>query len=205
MALTPASRFTPLVLLVALLGSSAAAAGPKRDQIQIASQAREEARQRAERRETSDERPSRRTTNGDSSRVPRMSSPTVQATPRPNRDLVIGWSAALDEPEFNDRRRRLPTAPVPPSYAEALRVGERFVFDVFFAGNPAGLAEAGVVEYQSDPRGEAPQGSGKYRLEGRAVTSGVVSLLSSMEDRMITWVDAGTGAVMSSVNILERA
>lgn len=199
-------RFVPLMVLLApLLGSSASAAAPKRDQIEIAYQTREEARVQAERRSSAEERPGRRTTRGDASRVPRMSSPTVQATPRPSREPVIGWSAALDEPEFNDRRRRLPTAPVPPPYASKIRVGERFVFDVFFAGNPAGLAEAGVVEYQPDPRGEAPQGSGKYRIEGRAVTSGVVSLLSSMEDRMITWVDAGTGAVMSSVNILERA
>ena len=191
---------------VLLLGSTASAAPGKRDQIEIAAQSREEAREHAEQRNRDDdERPRRRTTSGDASRVPKMSSPTVQATPKPSREPVIGWSAALDEPEFNDRRRRMPAAPVPPSYAHALRVGERFVFDVFFAGNPAGLAEAGVVEYQPDPRGEAPQGSGKVRLEGRAVTSGVVSLLSSMEDKMITWVDAGTGAVMQSVNILERA
>ncbi|MFO7563688.1 MAG: DUF3108 domain-containing protein [Enhygromyxa sp.] len=200
-----ASRLIPAALLITLLGSPASAAGPKRDQVRIAHQAREEARVKAERRGTTDERPRRRTTRGDASRVPRISSPTVQTTPKPSPEPLIGWSAALEEPEFNDRRRRLPAAPVPPPYAWALRVGERFVFDVFFAGNPAGLAEAGVVEYQSDPRGEAPQGSGKYRLEGRAVTSGVVSLLSSMEDRMITWVDAGTGAVVSSVNILERA
>lgn len=188
-----------------LLGPSASAAPPKRDQIAIAQQSREEARQHVEQRDSDDdERSRRRTTSGDASRVPKMFSPTVQATPKPNREPVIGWSAALEQPEFNDRRRRLPAAPVPPSYAEALRVGERFVFDVFFAGNPAGLAEAGVYEYQADPRGEAPQGSGKVRLEGRAVTSGVVSLLTSMEDRMITWVDAGSGAVMSSVNILAR-
>ncbi len=190
------------LLLAPLLGSAAA---PKRDQVQIARQAREEARQQAERRETTDDRPRRRSVRGDASRVPRMFSPTVQATPKPSREPVVGWSAALDEPEFNDRRRRLPPAAVPPSYAFALKVGERFVFDVFFAGNPAGLAEAGVVEYQPDPRGEAPQGSGKIRLEGRAVTSGVVALLSTMEDRMITWVDAGTGAVVQSTNLLDRA
>jgi hypothetical protein len=118
---------------------------------------------------------------------------------------VVGWSAALDEPEFPDRRRRLPATDVPPSYVHSLRIGERFVFDVYFAGNPAGLAEAAVLEYQADPRGEPPQGSGKIRIEGRAVTSGVVSLLSSMEDIMTTWVDAGTGAPMSSVNLIDRS
>jgi hypothetical protein len=212
MALTtgPTTKIRPLFLAVAcglpLLGSPASAAPPKQDQIEIAWQSREEARERTEQRGSDDdERPRRRTTSGDASRVPRMSSPTVQATPKPSGEPVIGWAAALEQPEFNDRRRRLPAAPVPPSYAEALRIGERFVFDVIFAGNPAGLAEAGIYEYQPDPRGEAPQGSGKVRLEGRAVTSGVVSLLSSMEDKMITWVDSSTGAVMSSVNILERA
>jgi hypothetical protein len=213
MALTTGhtSKLRRFLLAVAcglpLLGSSVSAAPPKQDQIEIAWQSREEARWRTEERGSDEDEPTsqRRTTSGDASRVPRMSSPTVQAKPRQNREPVVGWAAALEQPEFNDRRRRLPAAPVPPSYSKALRIGERFVFDVFFAGNPAGLAEAGIYEYQPDPRGEPPQGSGKVRLEGRAVTSGVVSLLSSMEDRMVTWVDSGTGAVMSSVNYLDRA
>lgn len=193
-----------LALLLAALAPTTASAGPKPDQQEIAKQAQEEAASQAELRESTDDRERRRLTSGDASRLPRMHSPTVHAQPKPNRDPVIGWASALAEPEFDDRRRRLPAAAVPPSYIPAIRVGERFVFDVFFAGNPAGLAEAGVVEYQADPRGDVPQGSGKYRLEGRAVTSGVISLLASMEDRMITWVDAGDGAVISSVNILDR-
>jgi hypothetical protein len=188
-----------------LLGTVADASPPKRDQVEVGRQAREEARMLAARHQSSDDRPRRESVRGDSSRVPRMSSPTVQATPKPSREPVLGWSAALDEPEFDDRRRRLPQTEIPPSYAFALRVGERFVFDVFFAGNAAGLAEAGVSEYQPDPRGDAPQGSGKYKLEGRAVTSGVVALLSTMEDRIVTWVDASSGAVVQSINILDRS
>lgn len=141
----------------------------------------------------------------DASRIPRMNSPTLQVRDQPNHDPVVGWSAALDQPEFSDRRRRLPANDIPPSYVDSLRIGERFVFDVYFAGNPAGLCEAGIYEYQPDPRGEAPQGSGKIRIEGRAVTSGVVSLLSSMEDVMVTWVDASSGAPISSVNEFERS
>jgi hypothetical protein len=198
-------RVTALASLALLSLATPASAAPKPDQKEIARQTQEEARTQAEKRGSTDEREPRRSTRGDASRLPRMSSPTVHAQPKPSRDPVIGWAGSLEEPEFNDRRRRLPTAPVPPSYIPAIRVGERFVFDVFFAGNPAGLAEAGVVEYQADTRGEPPQGSGRYRLEGRAVTSGVISLLTSMEDRMITWVDAGDGAVISSTNILDRA
>ena len=199
---------TLLVGVVVLAGGStrsAWAAPGKRDQVEIARQSREEARQHAERSGNTDEGPRRHSVRGDASRVPRMFSPTVQAPPKPSREPVVGWSAALDEPEFNDRRRRLPPAAVPPSYASALHVGERFVFDVFFAGNPAGLAEAAVVEYVADGRGEAPQGSGKYRLEGRAVTSGVIALLSTMEDRITTWVDSGTGAVVQTINVLDRS
>lgn len=190
--------------LLALSGGSALAQEP-RDQHQIARQTHEEARREAATRSTTDEQKRRRSTRTDASRIPRMASPTVHVQPGPSREPVIGWAAALDEPAFSDRRRRLPAADVPPSYIHAVKVGERFVFDVYFGGNPAGLAEAGVVEYQADKRGEPPQGSGMYRLTGRAVTSGVVSLLTSMEDRMETWIDASNGAVMSSVNFLERS
>ena len=176
----------------------------KRDQQQIAAQAQAEARSQASRRDASDDSQPRRSTRGDASKLPRMHSPTVHTQPKPRREPVVGWSAALDEPPHSDRRRRLPAFPVPQGYIEAIKVGERFVFDVFFAGNPSGLAEAGVMEYQADPRGDAPAGSGRYRLEGFAVTSGVISLLASMEDRMITWIDATEGAVISSVNILDR-
>lgn len=201
---TRATSAAAAVLVSGLISGLASAAPPARDQTQIARQAREEARQQTA-RGTTDERPRRRSSRDDASRIPRMASPTVQATPKPSRQPVVGWSAALAEPEFNDRRRRQPLTPIPPSYTQELRVGERFVFDVYFAGNPAGLAEAGVVEYVADPRGEAPQGSGRYHIEGRAVTSGVISLLQSLEDRLITWVDAESGAVITSVNILDRS
>lgn len=206
---TVPTRSLALAALIALgltgLGVPASvSAAPKPDQQQIAKQAQDEARRQAEKRGTTDLTVPRHSSHSDASRLPRMSSPMVHAQPKPNRDPVIGWSSALAEPEYVDRRRRLPSFPVPPSYIPAISVGERFVFDVVFAGNPAGMAEAAVVEYQPDPRGEAPQGSGRYRMEGRAVTSGVISLLTSMEDRMVTWVDAGDGAVISSTNIIER-
>ena len=184
---------------------SEARAQEPRDQRLIAKQAQEEAAREAAKRRSTDARKRRRSTRTDASRVPRMASPTVHVQPSGPHEPIVGWAAALDEPAFSDRRRRLPAAPVPSSYVHAIKVGERFVFDVYFGGNPAGLAEAGVVEYQADKRGEPPHGSGMYRFTGRAVTSGVVSLLTSMEDRVETWVDAENGAVMSSVNFLERS
>jgi hypothetical protein len=197
--------FVGSMLVMLSIGGADAAPPAEGDQTQITEQATEEARERATHDDSRQSPRARQRKQRDVSRIPRMHSPTLQVREQPNRDPVVGWSAALDEPEFQDRRRRLPAADVPPSYVHALRIGERFVFDVYFAGNPAGLAEAGVVEFQADPRGEPPQGSGKIRIEGRAVTSGVVSLLSSMEDVMSTWVDAESGAPVSSTNLIDRS
>lgn len=178
---------------------------PKRDQTRIARQAQREAGEHAVRQASESRQRPRKRRHDDGSRLPRMHSPPVHAKRKRGRDPVVGWAAALDEPRFADRRRRQAETEVPPSYVDSLRVGERFVFDVYFAGNPAGLAEAGVSQYQADPRGEIPQGSGRYLIEGRAVTSGVVSLLSSMEDTITTWVDAESGAVVSSTNVIDRS
>ncbi len=198
------------ILLAAGIADSAAAAPPTRsegegDQTKIAEQATEEAGERAAKQQANQAVRARQRKQADASRIPRMHSPTVQVRESESKAPVVGWSASLSEPEFADHRRRIPAVPVPPPFAASLKVGERFVFDVYFAGNPAGLAEAGVVEYKPDPRGEPPQGSGQIRIEGRASTSGVVSLLASMEDRMVTWVDATTGTVISNVNYLDRS
>lgn len=199
----------PLALVLGIaVTSSATAQQPEGDQTQITEQTSAEAGERAAQEPDQRQQQStreRQRKQRDASRIPRMHSPTLQVREQPNHDPVVGWAAALDEPELQDRRRRIPAAEIPPSYVHTLRVGERFVFDVYFAGNPAGLAEAGVVEAKADPRGEAPQGSGMIRIEARAVTSGVVSLLSSMEDVMNTWVDAQSGAPISSTNLIDRS
>ncbi len=197
-----------LAALTLVLTSSvvrADAAQPEGDQTKIAEQTTEEARERALAESNEQAARPRQRKQRDASRIPRMSSPTVQVHEQPNHDPVVGWAAALDEPEFSDRRRRMPATELPGGYVDSLRIGERFVFDVYIAGNPAGLAEASVAEYQADPRGEPPQGSGRIRIEGRAVTSGVVSLLTSMEDAMTTWLDAGSGATISNTNRIERS
>ena len=83
-----------------------------------------------------------------------------------------------------------------------LKPGERFRFDVSFAGNPAGLAEAQIIGFEPDPNA-GPEGSPLLRLEGHARTSGVVSLLATVTDDMVTLVDPRSGAAVSSRNTLE--
>jgi hypothetical protein len=101
-----------------------------------------------------------------------------------------------------DHRRRQTRTARPLDFGATLAPGERFRFDVTFAGNPAGLAEAEVVAIEPDPRGPPPAGAPTIRLEGHARTSGVVSLLATVTDDMVTQVDARTGAAVSSHNVL---
>jgi hypothetical protein len=79
------------------------------------------------------------------------------------------------------------------------------VFDVYFAGNPAGLAEAWVESVEADPRGDPPHGSPIVRLDGKATTSGVVSVLATVTDHMYSLVDGDTGASIKNVNLVTRA
>jgi hypothetical protein len=83
-----------------------------------------------------------------------------------------------------------------------LQAGERFKFDVTFAGNPAGLAEAQIIGLEPDPDA-GPASAPLLRLEGHARTSGVVSLLATVTDDMVTFVDPRSGAAVMSRNIIE--
>jgi hypothetical protein len=118
---------------------------------------------------------------------------------------LVGLAASLESPRFSDRRRRVPVDELPRAFGGTLRAGERFVFDVYFAGNPAGLAEAWVDGIQADPRGDPPAGSPVMRLAGKATTSGIVSLLASVTDEMTSLVDAHTGAAVQNVNVVRRS
>lgn len=113
-----------------------------------------------------------------------------------------GWSRSLAEPAFADPRRRVPPGNRPADFGHTLAPGEAFRFDVTFAGNPAGLAEAQIIGVEPDPRGPAPAGAPVIRIEGHARTSGVVSILATVTDDIVTYVDAKTGAAISSVNVL---
>lgn len=134
--------------------------------------------------------------------------PVVGATtspgskPRPRPKGLRGWSHPLASPPVVDSRRRQARTQRPADFGHTLAKGERFRFDVSFAGNPAGLAEAEIIGVEPDPRGPPPAGAPMLRLEGHARTSGVVSLLATVTDDMVTTIDARTGAAISSHNVL---
>lgn len=144
----------------------------------------------------------------DASVMPSLDAPPVVGPPRSDGKPVrsaghtVGWTAALVDPPLRDARRRSPRAQVPADFGTTLGVGERFRFDVTFAGNSAGLAEATVVAVEPDPRGGPPAGAPILRLEGHASTSGIVSLLATVTDDMVTLLDARTGATVWSENVL---
>lgn len=146
----------------------------------------------------------------DASTMPTLRTPPVVSTPtpapgakpRPRPRGLRGLSEALAAPRMVDSRRRQTRTARPTDFGATLAPGERFRFDVTFAGNPAGLAEAQIIAVEPDPRGPPPAGAPTIRLEGTARTSGVVSLLATVTDEMVTYVDARTGATVSSHNVL---
>lgn len=115
---------------------------------------------------------------------------------------AVGLTAVLLDPPLRDARRRAPATTRPADFGATLAVGERFRFDVTFAGNSAGMAEATIVALEPDPRGGPPHGAPVVRIEGHARTSGIVSLLATVNDDMVTLVDAHSGATIWSENVL---
>jgi hypothetical protein len=113
---------------------------------------------------------------------------------------LLGWSASLLTPRFKDRTRRPPRGQRPPPIGDSLRPGERFRFDVFFSGNPTGIAEAGVVSREADPHGGPPL----VKLHGFARTSGVVALLTTISYEVTNYVDAASGAPVSTHAEIKR-
>lgn len=177
----------------------------KKDQQRISKQARDEARAHAYRQRSNTRRgKARRSSSIDDAKLPSFGHPSVQRKAPNDVGALVGWSGALDAPRFSDRRRRLPPAPPPSDFGHELNVGERFVFDVSLAGNPAGLAEAWVAAVEPDPRGGPPHGSPTVRLEGKAATSGIVSLLTTVTDHMTSIVDGKSGAAIQNVNVVRR-
>jgi len=115
---------------------------------------------------------------------------------------TVGLTHTLLDPPVRDARRRATATKRPTDFGASLAVGERFRFDLTFAGNAAGMAEATVVALEPDPRGGPPHGAPLVRIEGHARTSGIVSLLATVNDDMVTLVDARTGAAVHSENTL---
>jgi len=144
----------------------------------------------------------------DASRLPRDIPPSPHdvddghGDPHRYRQQTIGWARILAEPALTDHRRRIPRTGHPPPHGATLAIGEAFRYDLTFAGNPAGIAEASIVAYEPDPRGPPPLGAPTVRIEGHARTSGIVSLLATVTDDMISIVDAQTGASISCVSTI---
>lgn len=137
----------------------------------------------------------------DSSRLPRAEPPgVVRGSPRRAAAPLLGWSDALAEPIFEDRHHRLPWTPRPASFGATLQPGEHFKYDVYFGGNPTGIAEAAVVLREPGANG----GPDRVRLEGSARTSGVAALLTTIVYDMAAYVDAVTGAPLQTGSITRR-
>jgi hypothetical protein len=62
-----------------------------------------------------------------------------------------------------------------------------------------------VIGEEPDPRGPAPRGAPTIRLEGHAQSSGVLALLATVTDDLVSQIDARTGAAVVSQNIIEYA
>ncbi|MEZ4380265.1 MAG: DUF3108 domain-containing protein [Nannocystaceae bacterium] len=144
---------------------------------------------------------------GDLSKLPRLGDPPVV----PGYDdrfagvtgvigPALGWSGALADPDFVDRRRRYPLIPRPAPFGDSLRPGERFRYDVTFSGNPTGVAEAAVVAREPGPFGSPD----RVRLEGFAKTGGVVSLLTTLTYTIKSVIDADTGASITTYAETQR-
>lgn len=137
----------------------------------------------------------------DSSRLPRAEPPgVVRSSPRRAAAPLLGWSDALAEPQFADRHHRLPWTPRPADFGATLRPGEHFKYDVYFGGNPTGIAEAAVVLREPGVNG----GPDRVRLEGSARTSGVAALLTTIVYDMAAYLDAVTGAPLQTGSITRR-
>ena len=113
---------------------------------------------------------------------------------------LVGWRGALAEPAFADRHHRLPWVTRPASFGHTLLPGEHFKFDVYFGGNPTGIAEAAVVTREPGPNGSPD----RIRLEGSARTSGVAALLTTIVYDMAAYLDAVTGAPLQTGSITKR-
>lgn len=138
----------------------------------------------------------------DGSRLPRVEPPSALAGTREERGVspLVGRSGELARPPFVDRARRLRASARPPDFGTTLLPGEHFKFDIYFSGNPTGIAEAGVVSREPGPFGTPD----RVRLEGSARTSGVVALLTTLIYDMAAYVDAESGAPIETGSITRR-
>lgn len=138
----------------------------------------------------------------DSSRLPRVEPPGVvrEGPPAKTLEPLVGLSGALADPPFEDHHARSSWVPRPASFGHTLKPGEGFKYDVYFGGNPTGIAEAAVILREPGPLGTPD----RIRLEGSARTSGVAALLTTIVYDMAAYVDADTGAPLVTGSITKR-
>jgi hypothetical protein len=111
----------------------------------------------------------------------------------------------MQRPAFPDRRRRREATTLQEEFGHTMRIGERFAFDVTFGGNPAGQVEAKVAAVEADPRGPDPAGADLIRIEGTVISTGVVSMLSTVRADLATWIDARTGTSVHNEMVIKRS
>lgn len=192
-------------LALAGLGASPAKAqsSARQNQVQITKQLHERAKQQATRpHSTPDERViQQRSAQG--CVLPLVSSRPVHHEPVA-RFPMLSWMAPLVQPPRIDHQLRMPARPEVQSFGQSLNIGERFVFDVTYAGNAAGYAEV-LVAAREPKLPESPYPGGPViRIEGRVRSSGVLSLLTTVTDHMTSWIDAKTGAPLRVLNVLDQ-
>jgi hypothetical protein len=137
----------------------------------------------------------------DRSRLPRVEPPgVVSESATRGVEPLIGVSGALADPPFVDHNPRVSWIPRPASYGHTLKPGERFKYDVYFGGNPTGIAEAAVVLREPGPNGTPD----RVRLEASARTSGVVGLLTTIVYEVASLVDSTTGGPIMTGAITKR-
>lgn len=175
----------------------------KKDQELVTRQVQAQAKAKAARRRDRPRRgPKRRTEGIDASRLPRGGPRSVvQRREREADGQVLGFAAALDAPRFHDRRKRMPPADPPAAGIGEFHVGTEWYWAVYFGGNPAGLAEAQVLGVEHVEGRDAPV----IRMRARGEAAGVVSIVSTASDEMVSVVDQKTGATVVSTNTIERS
>lgn len=117
---------------------------------------------------------------------------------------TLSWMSPLVQPPRVDHQLRMPPRPQVFAFGKSLRIGERFVFDVSYAGNAAGYAEVHVAAKEPKLPDSAYPGGPVVLIEGRVRSSGVLSLLTTVTDHMRSWIDAETGAPLKVINELNQ-
>lgn len=173
------------------------------DQVQITHQLHERAKQQAMRPHSTPDERTLQQRSAQGCVLPLISSRPVHHEPVA-RFPTLSWMAPLLQPTLIDHQLRMPPRPEVQSFGHTLRPGERFVFDVTYAGNAAGYAEVLVADKEPKLPDSPYPGGSVFRIEGRVRSSGVLSLLTTVTDHMTSWIDAETGAPLRVLNILDQ-